>query len=68
MTKDTIRVACHVCSTHGETWNEECQAMKVCAECLGSGWLLDDRVHIPSPRPNPDEPNMGTNVPKEGTP
>lgn len=52
---DMIRVACPLCNAHGELWNEECQMMKVCTECLGGGWLMDDRLHIPSPNPNPDE-------------
>lgn len=54
-THTTIHVACDKCKTHGELWNEECQTMKVCSECMGAGWLLEDRLHIPSPNPNPEQ-------------
>lgn len=54
-THNTIRAACPTCSAHGEVWDEELGRMKPCLSCLGNCWVMEDRIHIPSPPANPDE-------------
>jgi hypothetical protein len=56
LTDNVIRVECQNCNAHGELWDEDMERMKPCGACLGVGFSLEDRIHIPSPNHNPDEP------------
>jgi len=55
-TANVIHVPCPNCNAHGELWDEDMERMKPCGACLGVGFPLEDRIHIPSPNHNPDDP------------
>ena len=45
MTRTTIRVACHLCSTAGLLPDDEVPSgYRVCSECMGAGWVDENPI------------------------
>lgn len=50
----TVRVPCPTCNTAGEEPDPELGRPRVCHECHGNRWLIENKRDVPWPTPNPE--------------